>query len=544
MATKDTYSGSSIYSAGINDDVMLAQEQDLARSISGPNLVATIYLPGFGLRVFAELMTISYQLYGELAPVPVNGSRSIAGIARGPIWVAGSMVFVYFDRHALLDILDYAQGNPSDYMATMQALLQQGRWVDLLRKLEWIRFRQDYIDNPQNHGVQPVVTFDEQQKNMITDMDKASQGDLTKFQSLYFGDTTGAGSASLDAKAKTIRQEIDEMQRGYTLALQKLRDRQNNPGEWDKKFRRKMSALHLPPFNVQLFGMNESGVAVKAGIYGIHIQTDGATFSIEDLITEGVCQYQAMYVESMNNLMTPESMTQKHSLSSIQDQVETISTELWRRMQILNQAKNDTATSTPVDAWRAATSPTPQADTITASPVQDLALVFDPAPVVSVEGDNAVLTWPAQEQFNRPPITHDFDTGTWQAGVRHYTAYVTAGSSPSAAALPRAAQTFNVMNLENVATKSYGIEIPATLEPDGTYTLAIDKEMLMSLARGTCPTIEQSGKWHVQIFFRAAFVAKETPTQMKVYDQAALPNGWQSFEGYSNSRQVIINQWW
>jgi hypothetical protein len=69
-------------------------------SFSGVDIKAT-----FGGEVIAELQAISYSITREKAPIYTMGSADPRAFARGKRGIAGTLIFVMFDRHALLHTL-------------------------------------------------------------------------------------------------------------------------------------------------------------------------------------------------------------------------------------------------------------------------------------------------------------------------------------------------------------------------------------------------------------------------------------------------------
>jgi hypothetical protein len=69
-------------------------------SFSGVDIKAT-----FGGQVIAELQAISYSITREKAPIYTMGSAEPRAFARGKRGIAGTLIFVMFDRHALLHTL-------------------------------------------------------------------------------------------------------------------------------------------------------------------------------------------------------------------------------------------------------------------------------------------------------------------------------------------------------------------------------------------------------------------------------------------------------
>lgn len=78
-------------------------ESSIARSynsFSGSDIRAQI-----GIVPFAEIQAISYSITREKAPIYTMGSPDPRAFSRNKRGVAGSLVWVNFDRHALLDII-------------------------------------------------------------------------------------------------------------------------------------------------------------------------------------------------------------------------------------------------------------------------------------------------------------------------------------------------------------------------------------------------------------------------------------------------------
>jgi hypothetical protein len=71
-------------------------------SFSGVDIKAT-----FGNRVIAELQAISYSITREKAPIYTMGSADPRSFSRGKRGIAGSLIFIVFDRHAIISELGY-----------------------------------------------------------------------------------------------------------------------------------------------------------------------------------------------------------------------------------------------------------------------------------------------------------------------------------------------------------------------------------------------------------------------------------------------------
>lgn len=77
-------------------------------SFSGVDIKAV-----FGSRVIAELQAISYSITREKAPLYTMGSADPRSFSRGKRGIAGTLIFLVFDRHALLGEFGLFQPDPS-----------------------------------------------------------------------------------------------------------------------------------------------------------------------------------------------------------------------------------------------------------------------------------------------------------------------------------------------------------------------------------------------------------------------------------------------
>lgn len=59
----------------------------------------------FGSKVIAELQAISYSITREKAPIYTMGSADPRSFSRGKRGIAGTLVFIVFDRHVMLSAL-------------------------------------------------------------------------------------------------------------------------------------------------------------------------------------------------------------------------------------------------------------------------------------------------------------------------------------------------------------------------------------------------------------------------------------------------------
>src|ERR1039458_9809996 len=73
-------------------------------SFSGSDIRAVI-----GNRQFAEMQAVSYSVTREKAPIYTMGSADVRAFSRNKRGIAGTIIWVNFDRHALLNLI-YAMG--------------------------------------------------------------------------------------------------------------------------------------------------------------------------------------------------------------------------------------------------------------------------------------------------------------------------------------------------------------------------------------------------------------------------------------------------
>ena len=92
----------------------MASGSDFARgynSFSGVDIKAV-----FGNQVIAELQAISYSITREKAPLYTMGSADPRSFSRGKRGIAGTLIFLVFDRHALLGTFGVYQDNAIQQM--------------------------------------------------------------------------------------------------------------------------------------------------------------------------------------------------------------------------------------------------------------------------------------------------------------------------------------------------------------------------------------------------------------------------------------------
>lgn len=86
-------------------------------SFSGSDIMAVI-----GQFPFAELQAVSYSVTREKAPIYTMGSADIRAFSRNKRGVAGSLIWINFDRHALLNVIRRSLGR---FVANKEDVLPQ-----------------------------------------------------------------------------------------------------------------------------------------------------------------------------------------------------------------------------------------------------------------------------------------------------------------------------------------------------------------------------------------------------------------------------------
>jgi len=93
----------------------MANASDYAKgynSFSGVDIKAV-----FGSKVIAELQAISYSVTREKAPLYTMGSADPRSFSRGKRGIAGTLIFLVFDRHALLGTFGTYATDPSAFLS-------------------------------------------------------------------------------------------------------------------------------------------------------------------------------------------------------------------------------------------------------------------------------------------------------------------------------------------------------------------------------------------------------------------------------------------
>lgn len=206
-------------------------------SFSGVDIKAV-----FANKVLGELQAISYSITREKAPIYTMGSADPRSFSRGKRGIAGTLVFVVFDRHVILS-------NLGGYSAD-----------------EGLKFQSDIDD------IRP-----EFRSKKLTD-DQKVIGSAGGLASVLRSGRAGPGSApDLGAAADTV-------------------DAQESPltsvGS-DQELASAWYADQIPPFDITLAAANEYGALAVMRIFGVELLNEGYGVSIDDIVSEQQHTYVA-----------------------------------------------------------------------------------------------------------------------------------------------------------------------------------------------------------------------------------------------------------
>lgn len=213
-------------------------ESEIARtynSFSGSDIRAVI-----GTFSFAEIQAISYSVTREKAPVYTMGTPDPRAFSRNKRGVAGSLVWINFDRHALLNLIYEGNGV---FVANTDDIMPQ------------------YSTAANQYLAQSAV-----------------------FTSTL---TTVAGSP-----LPTTIQPTD-------VPINPA----NGAAGWKEEAAPWYSDQILP-FDITLAGTNELGASTTMKIYGVEILNEGSGVSIDDAVTEMQATWVARLVEPWQAVQT------------------------------------------------------------------------------------------------------------------------------------------------------------------------------------------------------------------------------------------------
>lgn len=205
------------------------------QSIAGTDIKITL-----GGRTFGNVQAVSYSISREKAPNYTMGSADPRGFSRGKRGIAGSMVTLMFDSHALIAAArDYKQAK----------------------------------------GVK---------QNIVIQKDEPRPG-LATF-----------GSNNNVASDKPRTTETKGLAAYYESAL--IDGDPSNPldGSWEEVA--PWYTDQIPPFNITMTAVNEMGAASQMAILGVEILNEGHGMSIDDLQAEHQFTFVARMVSHWSQI--------------------------------------------------------------------------------------------------------------------------------------------------------------------------------------------------------------------------------------------------
>ncbi len=198
-----------------------------------------------------NIQAISYSITREKAPVYTMGSVEPRGFARGKRGIAGSLVFVMFDMHALLALF---------------------RGVGADSEVASYKF---------------VSDKDELRPEMVLERTLDDKAGTTEFGGINRAAiqlaATGAFADGRQANYEGSFTPGNALSEGWEVA---------NPWYADQ----------IASFNIVLVGVNEDGVASQMGILGAEILNEGYGVSINDLVSEQQMTYVARAVSAWSGI--------------------------------------------------------------------------------------------------------------------------------------------------------------------------------------------------------------------------------------------------
>lgn len=205
-------------------------------SFSGSDIKAVI-----GNQQFTELQAISYSVSREKAPIYTMGSADCRAYSRNKRGIAGTLIWLNFDRHALLDVFWRTAG----------------------------KF---------------VANTDDIRPQFVMDTDPT----LPAANNAIFN------SSLTRTVGLPISSTIDQLDQLQINEVSKL-----------KEFAAPWYSDQILPFDVTLAGNNEMGAATAMRIFGIEILNEGSGSSIDDAVNEMQATFVARYVQPWQVVQTP-----------------------------------------------------------------------------------------------------------------------------------------------------------------------------------------------------------------------------------------------
>ena len=217
-------------------------ESEIARSynsFSGSDIMACI-----GNLQFAEIQAISYTVTREKAPIYTMGSPDPRAFSRNKRGIAGSLIWVNFDRHALLNVFYQANGQ---FVANTEDIRPQFSLASTAMLNQTAIFNQSLTRTVNSGGI---------------------------------ANSAGATINTLDS-----------------IPINAVSSLKSLASPWYSD--------QILPFDITLAANNEMGAASAMKIFGVEILNEGSGVSIDDAVTEMQATFVARLVEPWSAVQTP-----------------------------------------------------------------------------------------------------------------------------------------------------------------------------------------------------------------------------------------------
>jgi len=207
----------------------------------------------FGTTVIAELQAISYSITREKAPLYTMGSADPRSFSRGKRGIAGTLIFLMFDRHALLSTFGLGSATPSFFVANIDD------------------FKPSTASDPGAMN----------QNMPITTLANAAAGGT----SLDFATAGQPGPLNVS-----------------------IADDSEVAAPW--------FADQIPPFDVTLAAVNEYGAMAVMRVFGVEILNEGYGVSIDDIVSEMQNTYIARTLTAWTPVAPPATFVKALNLGN------------------------------------------------------------------------------------------------------------------------------------------------------------------------------------------------------------------------------------
>lgn len=227
---------------------------------------------------FGNLQAISYSITREKAPVYTMGSPECRAYARGKRSIAGNLVMVMFDDHALLQAMERATS--ADEQSPYRFVTDYGE----IRPTSddhygTIQSGSNQVNSLSSFGLSEYVTSFAQSNGLPSSV---ANGSLAN----------GLSGLNMSNAETAIGDHLEENWARFT------------PWYSDQ----------IPAFNIVLTGVNEDGAAATMSILGVEILNEGYGISIDDLISEQQMTYVARAIARWRPLYSAKLTAQDKGL--------------------------------------------------------------------------------------------------------------------------------------------------------------------------------------------------------------------------------------